>query len=141
MKLKLFLLVYIMFLVSCAQTEHKNIKNTSITFGDVVDLSKLEKVTMHNNSGTFVLNTKQMEKLKGELSKMEYEKDLTVKLGSIYIELIIDGKKCGISSRTHANYIEVHKNSLTETKDLSADRDWFYFKTNGVNFDNYKKQI
>lgn len=135
MKPKYILLFLILIFFSCAETE----SNKASTLGDVMMLSKLEKATMHNNSGKFVLTTKQMKKLQRELSQMEYEPKFTSKLGSIYIELIIDGKKCGIASRTHGKYIEVHKNHLSNTKGLPKDRDWFYFKTNGVNFDNYKQ--
>jgi len=140
MKPKRILLFLILF-VSCKEIKKdKESDNNTITFGDVVDLSKLEKVTMYNNSGKFELTAAQRGKLKKELAKMEYEKSIAVKLGSIYIELIIDGKKCGITSGTHKKHIEVHKSSLTNSKGLPAERDWFYFKTNGVNFDNYKKE-
>lgn len=140
MKPKLILLFLILF-VSCTEVKKdKESDNNIITFGDVVDLSKLEKVTIYNNSGKFELTTSQMEKLKGELSPMEYDMNTSVKLGAIYIELTIDGKKCGVTSGTHADYIEVHKNSLTYEIGLPAERDLFYFKTNGVNFDNYKPE-
>jgi hypothetical protein len=134
MKLKYILPFLTLFLISCAKTE----SNKTITLGDVLDLSKLEKATMHNNSGSFELNTIQLQQLQSELSQMTYESEFTVKLGAIYIELIIDGKKCGITSKTHADYIEVHKKDLSNTKGLPTDRDWLFFKTNGVNFDNYK---
>ncbi|MCH2196496.1 hypothetical protein [Kordia sp.] len=133
------MLLSVVVFVGCTDLK-KDKENTTdaITLGDVLDLSKLEKVTMYNNSGKFELTAAQRGKLKKELAKMEYEKSIAVKLGSIYIELIIDGKKCGITSGTHKKHIEVHKSSLTNTKGLPAERDWLYFKTNGVNFDNYK---
>ncbi|WP_298514233.1 hypothetical protein [uncultured Kordia sp.] len=138
MKLKLLLSCLVIF-TSCKDvTKAKESDNNAITFGNLVDLSKLEKATMYNNSGKFELTAAQIGKLKKELSGMEYEKSISVKLGTIYVELIIDGKKCGITSGTHADYIEVHKNSLTITKGLPESRGWLYFKTNGVNFDNYK---
>ena len=100
----------------------------------------MDKVEMSNNSGTFNLTNKQIEKIKTELSEMVYDPDISVKVGAINIELSIDGKTHNISSATHGDYIEVHSDIVTKNKNSIGTSDWLYFKTNKVNFDNYKNE-
>ncbi|MEM6686138.1 MAG: hypothetical protein AAF617_10170 [Bacteroidota bacterium] len=136
MKSKLLFLFILLFLTSCT----KNSKDSPITFGDVVDLSNLEKVTMRNNSGTFILTTSQLEKLKKELSTMVYEPNIGVKVGSIGFDLYMNGNVHRVLTRTKGNYIEVDRDLITKNSTILVSKAPYYFQTNGVNFDNYKKE-
>lgn len=140
MKQKLFSILVVLLVISCTETENKKTQNDKITFEDVVDLSKVKKVTMYNNSGLFVLTDVQMEKLKNELSTMVYEPNIGVKVGAIGFDLHIDGKKHHVLTRTNGNYIEVNSDLITKNRHLLANESQYCFKTNGVNIDNYKKE-
>ncbi|WP_422107787.1 c-type cytochrome [Winogradskyella sp.] len=118
----------------------KTVTNNDLTFGDFVDLEKLDSAEMINNSGRFKLSNKQIEKLKDELSEMAYVPNFSAKVGAISMTLLIDGKKNYISSATHGDYIEVHRSIVTQNTSLLETSDWLYFKTGEVNFDNYKKE-
>ncbi|MGM0479350.1 MAG: hypothetical protein ACQERC_09005 [Bacteroidota bacterium] len=103
-------------------------------------MEKLDRVEMSNNSGTFNLSDKQIENIKNDLSQMVYDPNISVKVGAINIELLIDGKTYHISSATHGDYIEVHRDIVMKNKSSIETSDWLYFKTNEVNFDNYKNE-
>lgn len=139
-KLKLITLCVLLFSTSCInRSEIVEIKH-ELTFGDLVDLEKLEKVKMSNNSGTFNLSSNQMLELQKEISEMVYDPNVSVKVGAINIELTIDGEIYNISAATQGNYIEVHKDILSKQKSLIESSDWLYFKTGDVNFNNYMKE-
>ncbi len=125
---------------SCTNKNENNETNGKLTFGNLVDMEKLDKVEMSNNSGTFNLTNKQIEKIKTELSEMVYDPDIAVKVGAINIKLSIDGKTHNILSATHGAYIEVHSSIVSKNKNSIGTSDWLYFKTNEVNFDNYKNE-
>ena len=111
-----------------------------MTFGAFVEMEKLDSVEMSNNSGTFNLSDKQIENIKEDLSQMTYDPNISVKVGAINIELLIDGKTHHISSATQGDYIEVHREIVTKNKSSMGTSDWLYFKTNEVNFNNYKNE-
>ena len=137
-KLKSLIIFFTLILFSCTGNNEKDETNDELTFGHLVDIEELDEVKMSNNSGTFNLGDKQIEKIKDELSQMTYDPNISVKVGAINIELIIDGKTYNISSATHGDYVEVPKEIVTKNKKLIGTSGWLYFKTNGVNFDNYK---
>jgi len=139
-KLKSLIFFLTLILFSCASKNEKNETNNELTFGHLVDIEELDEVKMSNNSGTFNLSDKQIEKIEDELSQMIYDPNISVKVGAINIELIIDGKTYNISSATHGDYVEVHRDIVTKNKSSIGTSDWLYFKTNGVNFDNYKNE-
>lgn len=139
--IKLKQLIICLALISFSCTNKNNTATEELTFGDVVEMEKLEKVEMSNNSGTFYLNDKQLENIKEDLSQMIYDPKISVKVGAIHIELLIDGKTYHLSSATHGDYIEVHRDIVTKNKKSIGTSEWLYFKTNKVNFDNYKNQI
>ena len=126
------------FSISCANTEDKG--QNEMTFGDLVDLGKLEKVRMRNNSGTFDLTSNQVDKIRLDLASMVYDPNMSVKVGAINIELTIDGKVYDISTATHGDYMEVHNEIISKNKDKIENAAWLYFRTVGVNFDNYKEE-
>ena len=125
-------------LLSC--TNKKETNKGIMTFSDFVDVENIEKVKMTNNSGTFHLNDQQVEQIKNDLSQMAYDPNMSVKVGAIGIALTIDSKTHLILSATHGDYIEVHKSIITKNKGSIGTSDWLYFKTNKVNFDNYKNE-
>jgi hypothetical protein len=139
MKLKLLPLCFLLVFFSCAnQTSDENIDGR-ITFADLVELENLNKVKMSNNAGTFDLNSVQIERIKTDLSGLIYDPNISVKVGAINIELLIDGKSYNISSATHEEYIEVHRDIVAKNQKSIGTSDWLYFKTEGVNFDDYKE--
>lgn len=139
-KLKPLIFCLLLILFSCINKNVNNETNSNLTFGNFVELEKLESVKMSNNSGTFKLTNKQIEQLKDELSEMVYESNFSAKVGAINIELLINGKVHNISTATHGNYIEVHSAIVTKNKCSLGTSDWLYFKTGKVNFDNYKNE-
>ncbi|WP_281979460.1 hypothetical protein [Tenacibaculum mesophilum] len=138
MKPLIFFLLVISF--SCSNKNENKATDDALTFGDFVELEKLNKVEMSNNSGTFNLSDKQIEKIREELSQMVYEPNVSVKVGAINMELTVDGKTYRISSATHGDYIEVHRDIVTKNKSSIVTSDWLYFKTGKANFDNYKNE-
>ena len=127
---------------SCTNRNKNNeVNNNTMTLGDFVELEKLDKVVMSNNSGTFDLNDNQIGKIKDDLSQMVYHPNFSAKVGAINIELLIDGETYNISSSTHGEYIEVHGDLVTKNKSSLGTSDWLYFKTGKVNFNNYKNEI
>ena len=137
LKLKTLIFCSLIILLSCTNKAENNETKNELTFGDFVNMEKLDKVEMSNNSGTFNLNNNQIEKLKTELSNLVYDPNISVKVGAINIELTIDGKTFNVSSATHGDYLEVHKDNVTKNKNSIETSDWLYFKTGKVNFDNY----
>ena len=139
-KLKLITLCILLFSISCTNRSEIVETKDELTFGDLVDLEKLEKVKMSNNYGAFHLSKDQMLDLQKEISEMVYDPNVSVKVGAINIELTINGEIHTISTATQGNYIEVHKDIVSKQKSLIGSSDWLYFKTGEVNFDNYKKE-
>lgn len=139
---KLQLLIFCLLLISfsCSNKNENKETNSSLTLGDLVELEKLSKVEISNNSGTFNLSNKQIKKIKDELSQMVYDPNVSVKVGAINIELLIGEKTHNISSSSHGDYIEVHRNIATMNESSLPTSDWLYFKTGEVNFDNYKNE-
>ncbi|MGH1383187.1 hypothetical protein [Kordia sp.] len=140
MKLKLSMLSLLVILISCTDAKVNEKISDVLTLGSFVDLDKLNAVKMSNNSGTFTLTNTQLQKFKVALSTMKYDPTIAVKVGSIAIELEIDGKKHNISSGTHKNHIEAHKSIATKNIHLLKSSDWLYFETGGINFNNYKRE-
>src|SRR5690554_6885956 len=115
-KLKLLIICLVLISFSCTNKTGNNKPKNELTFGDFVEMEKLDRVEMSNNSGTFNLSDKQIENIKEDLSQMTYDPNISVKVGAINIELLIDGKTYHISSATHGDYIEVHREIVTKTK-------------------------
>ena len=134
MKQKLFsALLICSFLFACAQKKIESLSN-------LIEIDALSSVKMSNNSGTFYLNEQQLVSFKQDLKALTYEPGMAAKVGAIRMELTIDGKKLVLSSSTNGDYAEAHSSIATKNQDQIEPDSWIYFKTNGVNFDNYKKQ-
>ncbi|MCR9174132.1 MAG: hypothetical protein NXI10_16655 [bacterium] len=132
-------IIFLLIISACASNVEQKTTEKSVTFGEVIDLENLEKVQLSNSSGTFYLSDKQVEKLKNELAKMKYNPNISAKVGAIQIELFIEGKAYVLSSATNGKYVEIHKSAVTKNKELIEAKDWLYFETGDLNFDNYKK--
>jgi len=113
-------------------------REKEMTFSDFIEVEKIEKVIMSNNSGEFILSPKQLIDFKKQISLMIYEPNISVKLGAIHMTLIIESKKYEMTTATHGNYLEIDYNLVTKNKSKLKN---VFFKTNGVNFDNFKKSI
>src|SRR5690554_7567206 len=79
-KLKLLIICLVLISFSCTN------KKDELTFGDFVEMEKLDRVEMSNNSGTFNLSDKQIQNIKNDLSQMVYDPYISVKVGAINIE-------------------------------------------------------
>jgi hypothetical protein len=134
------LLLPFLFLILGCNEQREPSTNQELTFEDLVDIENLEEVKMSNNTGTFYLTENQIDKLKSELSQMTYDSRASVKVGAINIELLIDGKGYTISTSTHGNYIEAQREIVAKNRNSINLTDYLYFKTMGVNFDNYTNQ-
>ena len=115
-------------------------EDQGLTFGALVDLEKLESVSMTNNSGTFELTHEQIKRIREELSSMTFQPEFSAKVGAISMELRLDGKTHRIYTSTHGDYVEVHRDLLKKGNGLIDSSDWLYFRTERVNFDNYKEE-
>lgn len=125
-----FLSIFILIQLFACKNEKK------MTFYDFVEVEKIEKVIMSNNSGKFVLSPKQLTKFKSQISLMIYEPKITLKLGAIHMTLIIEGKEYDMTTATHGNFIEINYDMVSKNKSKLENR---FFRSNGINFDNYKK--
>jgi hypothetical protein len=139
-KFRLLFLSYLLISIGCSINKESSKTNSELTFGDFVELNKLDKVKMSNNSGSFTLTSQQVEKIRSELSDMVYDPYTSLKGLSIKIELTINGNIYTLTSATHSDYIQVHKGIVTKNKNSLWESEWIFFKTKGVNFDNYKNK-
>ncbi|MCD2260839.1 hypothetical protein [Psychroserpens luteolus] len=111
-------------------------KNRVLTFRDFVAVDKIESVQMINNSGTFSLTEEQLIRFKKEVSSMTYEPNITAKVGAINMSLIIEGKSYDMTTATHGDFIEIDAALVVKNKSKFKNP---FFKTNNINFDNYKE--
>ena len=129
-------LVYILFccsfLFACTQKKIESL-------ADLIEIDAISSVEMSNNSGSFYLNDNQLASFKQDLKSLTYEPEMAAKVGAIRMELTIHGKRYDLSSATNGEYVEAHSSIATKNQDQIDPDSWLYFKTNGVNFDNYKK--
>lgn len=96
---------------------------------DFLAIEAIEKAEIHNNYGTFLLSKKQMENLKIELKKLQYEPNQNIKAGAKGVSFTINKKEYHLSMRTNGEMAEIFINDES-----------LVFKTNGLNLDNYKKK-
>lgn len=129
MKSKLLSIFFIVQLFACKSEKE-------MTFADFVEVEKIEKVIISNNSGKFILSPEQLPEFKKQISSMTYEPNITAKLGAIHMTLIIENKKYDMATATHGDFVEIDYNLVTKNK---LEFKNIFFKTNGINFDNYKK--
>lgn len=136
MKRNLFIAILLFpLLFACAERNTVSVSHLS----DLMDIDAIEQVKMSNNSGTFYLSPEQLVSFKKDLHKLSYVPGSGAKVGAISMDLTIKGKKYGLSSSTHGQYVEAHSSIATKNQDQLIPDSWLYFETNGVNFDNYKK--
>ena len=67
---------------------------------------------------------------------MVYISNTSIKTGTIHLILFINNNEYYIATRTQGDLVVVDCKLITKNK--SGFRDYI-FKTNGINFDNYKK--
>ena len=130
-KVFLFLLVLVSILPACQEEK-------SSSLADLVDLDHIEKAEMFNNSGAFILNPDQLSQLKKDLSQFTYAPGMAAKTGAIRLVLTIGGEKYAITSSTHGDFAEINASMLYSSVS-EKNRSTVFFRTNGVNLDNYKE--
>lgn len=108
-----------------------------MTFADFVEIEKIEKVIMSNNSGHFILSAKQLVTFKNQIASLVYEPNISAKLGAINMTLFVGDKKYNIATSTHDDFIEIDSDLATKNKMYFQNN---FFKNKGVNFDNYKAE-
>lgn len=129
MNLKIVSTLLVIILFSCKSEKE-------MTFSDFVEIQKIEKVIMSNNSGKFVLSPEQLVTFKTQISTLKYNPDISAKMGNIGMTLIIGNQEYYIGARTHGDLIEIDPDLVTKNK-WRFNNPFFY--TEGINFDNYKR--
>lgn len=109
-------------------------------FADFVDIDSIEEVHIRNNSGSFALSPYQIKQFKKEIAITTYAPNMSAKVGAIGITIIIGTKKHILHTSTHGEYMEVHSSIATKNREKISQEKWLYFRTNGINFDNYQKK-
>ena len=122
--------IMLISLVSCH-------KNKELRFSDFVNINEIEGVEMSNNSGTFTLNGKQLEQFKKEIATLIYEPNHTAKVGAITMSLTIRGKSYLMTTATHGAYMEIDIGLVAKNRSEFENP---FFRTNNINFDNYKEE-
>ena len=107
------------------------------SFSDFLEVDKIQKVRMYNNSGTFDLSSKQLVQFKKDLGEMSFEPHLSEKLGSLSVHITIDNRDLILGSNSSSIHVEAHKSDFTKNTELLGDSPWVSFNTNGVNLNNY----
>ena len=125
-------ILLLIFLFSCVTK-----KSETLLLGSLVKVNQIEKAVMHNNSGSFELSNTQLKKLKRDLSAMEYVPKFSAKTGSVSINLTLEGKTYLLRSSSRSQYLEISRDFITNGEKINNDDSFLYFKTNGVNFNNY----
>lgn len=127
------ILLSLLLLAGCQTKEN-------LSFGDMVNIEEIEKVKMANSSGTFYLDKGQLEQFKKEIVRLTYAPDFSAKVGAIQITLTIQNKEYILRSSTHGEYVETTSDIITKNQSTVKQVDWIYFRTNGLNFDNYTRR-
>jgi len=131
---QLFIFPFLLFAISaCTNSEPKS-------FYDFAKLDNIEKVKISNNSGTFYLTSAQLTTFQSDLGKLTFEKGFTAKVGSISIQITINHKKYSLITATNGQYIEIPTSIFGKKVDSFENQESVYFKSNGVNFDNYSNE-
>lgn len=131
MKNSIQILFVLFALLSCTDSTEMD----PIYLSDLIDLNGIDSIRVNNNSGKHILNADQFIQFKKELGAMQLDKG-SYKMGSIGFSLYINGQELFFTGSTHGDYFEAHADYVTKNKDR-IETDWIYFKTNGMNLDNY----
>ncbi len=110
---------------ACADTIR--LKDIYNTLSDVIKIENIDSVRMSNNNGTFLLSQPQLKKFRKEISTMEFENNISVKVGSINIEIYIENRSYLLTGSSNGELI-IFSNKYSD----------YYSKQNGINFNNYK---
>lgn len=110
---------------ACADTIR--LKDIYNTLSDVIKIDNIDSVRMSNINGSFLLSQPQLKKFRKEISTMEFEDNISVKVGSINIEIYIDNRSYSLTGSSNGELIRF-SNKYSD----------YYLKQNGINFNNYK---
>ncbi len=112
------LLIFITALVGC--------NDRKIFLNDFINIDDITKASVHNNYGDFDLSPSQISLIKRELKLLTTEEGVEVKVGMKGVTNTISEKDYHVEGQTHGKYVEITGIGC--------------FKTNGLNFDNYKPE-
>ena len=115
--------------------EIKIVEDLYHTLSDVIEIENIDSVRISNINGGFFLSQMQLKKFKREVSTMEFEGNISVKVGSINIELYINNRSFLLSGSTKVLLSGSTKGELVRFSNKYID---YYFKLNGINLNNYK---
>ncbi|PKL79466.1 MAG: hypothetical protein CVV25_07890 [Ignavibacteriae bacterium HGW-Ignavibacteriae-4] len=110
---------------ACADTIR--LKDIYNTLSDVIKIENIDSVRMSNINGSFLLSQPQLKKFRKEISTMEFENNISVKAGNINIEIYIENRSYFLTGSTNGELVRFSNKYFD-----------YYFKRNGINFNNYK---
>ena len=106
-----------------------------IRLSDLAEIDQIDSVLMDNNYGKHFISADKLEAFKSKLGAMLLEEG-SYKMGGIGFTVYIKGKGYHFSGRTHGTLIETTRDIVTKPG-LKGKEKWLYFKTDGLNLDNY----
>lgn len=109
--------------------------SSEIRLADLAEIDQIDSVLMDNNYGAHFISAGKLEDFKSKLGAMLLEEG-SYKMGGIGFIVYIKGKGYHFSGRTHGALIETTRDIVTKQKSRVKEK-WLYFKTNGLNLDNY----
>lgn len=131
MKNSLISVLIVLSLYSCNQQRPE-----VILFSDLVEIEAIDSAQVSNNSGRHTISEVDLNQFLSKLSALELEEKGSFKTGTIGFTLFSKGQKISFNGRTNGDYLETNASSCMKNQDW-IKTDWIYFRTNGLNLDNY----
>lgn len=131
MKTNLLIAFIIVGLFSCNQRRPE-----TIVFSDLFETEAIDSVQVSNNKGYHTIYGDKFNQFISKLSALELEEKGSFKTGAIGFSLFSKGRKIDFSGRTNGDYLETHASSCMKNQDW-IKTDWIYFRTSGLNLDNF----
>jgi hypothetical protein len=132
--MKIFsLILFITLILSCNRQD-------SFKLTSAFDVNQIDQVKIQNNSGTFYLSSEQLNLFRKDMEKLTFEDGYTPQVGTLQLTLKIKGKDYKMITSSDGQFIELPVSMIGSDKFLKEEKEFVYFKTNGVNFDKYKNE-
>lgn len=128
MKTNYLIFFSIAFLFGCKSEKEMN-------FSDFVEVDKIDKVKIINDSVSFTLSEDQLVTFKKDISTLEHAPDVSFESSSTKIRIIIDDKEYEVSNGGNGKYFEISNELATKNKtDFKSN----IFKKGDFDLKNYK---
>ncbi|MEX2484449.1 MAG: alpha/beta hydrolase [Brumimicrobium sp.] len=127
----IYLVLFVALILLGCKTEKE------MSFSDFVDVDKIEKVKVKNDSVTFYLSKDQLKEFKEDLASLEYAPNTSTKTGVVILKVTVEGKDYDVSSSENNDYIRIDKSLVTNNKTSFKNE---FFSIEGLNLDEYKPE-